>query len=434
MVGISNSLKTIANKGLWVAILLLCLYLPAIVFGVFLGDHRPSFRYSFLCVILGQYHLLKSPEGHLLNPTDSDSWAYWMTVPLWMFAFLPWFLLLTFACAMIGGTKRTILYLRRFGLTSANRIISNSLANGLRTRFRILTLDDSAFVPQHKTPALTRTLTSIACVLILLYCSLPIVAIIWKLGSLMPGNTTMRWIRGTTEWILSLGASILLGLLWWAWFVVVALIILSLRRRHCSRIRIRNQDDISRFVLRIHQLSNWLRAFRLTAPTATVITTSDEVWRPAVLAFAEHTHVIVFDISVLTPSIAWELCQVVSKNYEHVVFVAHEEQLKSWTGNPANQVTWDLIKGCLSNSTLLHYRDQMTHSERREFYRELREAATRSARPRNKLGVAPRRGFSSCVSQGLLWAAAYAITCCMATVAVASFVTAMDSVFDILEL
>jgi hypothetical protein len=49
--------------------------------------------------------------------------------------------------ALMSSRKTPVLYLRRFGLSDANRTIAQAINGGLGRQYRVITLDDSDFVP-----------------------------------------------------------------------------------------------------------------------------------------------------------------------------------------------------------------------------------------------------------------------------------------------
>lgn len=386
-----------------------------------------------LAIVLGKWlwdlvkHVGTDPTP--VRPMLADeTWTIWFLPTLWMLVLLPWFLLVLFGWALARGKKRTILYLRRFGFTSANQVISRAMEGQFRSRYRVITLDDSAFAPQHAAKAMTLTIAIMIPVLIFFIFSMMIIGIILILWKFPPSTKQMFWVYATSA-IAYFSWPTIAGLLWWACFVAATLLTLGWRRRRTARFRIQNLDDIPRCVLRAHQLAGWLRASRLMAPAATVVTTPDTIWQPAVLAFAEHTHALVFDISVLSPGVLWEMEQLGSQSLTHVVFVAHEGQFKEWTEKPTHEVTIAKIKAKLSATTILRYRDQMSALERRQFYRALKKQVESAACSRHELAPIPTPETRSLMLGILRWITAYAAVCMLATVLSVPIVRAIQRLF-----
>src|SRR5215468_1731792 len=63
--------------------------------------------------------------------------------------------------ALMSSRKIPILYLRKFGLSRANRMVTRAIEGGLGRQYRVLTLDDSDFKPLE-IPRIERILSRVA--------------------------------------------------------------------------------------------------------------------------------------------------------------------------------------------------------------------------------------------------------------------------------
>jgi hypothetical protein len=220
-------------------------------------------------------------------------------------------------CARGVGPKRLVLFLRRFGNEELNEAVLSAFRQALGRRYRIVTLDDSSFVPVGLPARIM--LTSIASAIglgFLLGAGSMIALLPFVIDSLDPDH-----IRVETEiaifacWLFSTAMAVIGALLY-------AIVFLYQRIERLSKVS--TPRDI-RFVVRaVRKAKRVRRAPSFAAPLARVVRTTDALWRDAVIALAGLADVVIIDISIPRESIVWELQQMVCLRVPYLVLRCEE--------------------------------------------------------------------------------------------------------------
>ncbi|MBY5883974.1 hypothetical protein HFN46_33240 [Rhizobium leguminosarum] len=237
-------------------------------------------------------------------------------------AFLLWTLLWYQAWLAAAGPKLTILYLRRFRLSSAQVVVTAALEQGLSKRYRVVTLDDANFPPME-VPLIYQRLSRYGGPLVWVVGMTVSVSLLTEIfDRAAPSNTGIVFgaiLAGVRLFIpeLVIGFSAMI-------IVVVAALLLQrwlVRRR--ARLSVRKVGDLDRAGRSIDELSRWGKRSALLGPRATIIRVTDDLWRQAVARLAECSNVVLVDLSSSTVNLQWELALLAERSYQHTVFIAN---------------------------------------------------------------------------------------------------------------
>jgi len=268
------------------------------------------------------------------------------------------------ALALAEGRKIPLLYLRRFGLPSSHRMMTNVIESGLSRRYRVLTLDDNDF-GAPEVPPFERRLTWLGFPV----ASFSAVVVSLSVFSLYRNGTDT--LAGALGFGLTFGFFIARyygeftnGLIWWTIFITAVLIIHRRRVKMNAAPKVRNSADLNALSELVSKLGGWLRAPAFMAPQATIATVSEPLWRETVMRLQALMPVIVTDVSVPAPSLLWEIEQLSKRNYCSTIFVGQEELVQHWmTGSSCTEA--DLrLRQLLNGQTILIYSEQGRGSSR----------------------------------------------------------------------
>jgi hypothetical protein len=193
----------------------------------------------------------------------------------------------------------------------------------LRSRFRLVTLDDTSFAPLG--PRWTSILLSLT----------PAAALLLSMALWVPEFLALaeREVRGEGTFG---------GQAWLAYRLIVKvvltgaalLLLLSMAPLVAHFARRRRADDsrgVARVVRQLKRLRSWWRAPAILAPSATVVTVADACWQQAVVDIARISSVVLIDISEPSPNICWELRAL---QRERVLLLARRDSMDAWWGVP----------------------------------------------------------------------------------------------------
>ena len=251
--------------------------------------------------------------------------------------FVVWAVLVYLSWLAAAGPKLSVLYLRRFRLTSAQAVVTAALEQGLSRRYRIVTLDDASFQPME-VPRLYRRLSRYAGPGLWLALMLVILATIWLLyaqaAPTISGMGSGLALLGMTLFMPGLLVS-LTGLLL---AVAVALLMQRWRVRRRSRLFVRTRKDIDRVETAVADLSAWAKRAALLAPRATTVKVIDALWQAVVECLAGRTNVILVDLSASTENLQWEMDLLARQSYRRTVFIADRHVESKLAAPPGHDV------------------------------------------------------------------------------------------------
>lgn len=240
------------------------------------------------------------------------------------FKLVLWLVLLYQAYLWAAGPKLTILYLRRFRLTSAQAVVTAALEKGLSKRYRVITLDDASF-PAMEVPLIYKRLSRYGGPFLWLMFIVIIIVILTMLE--MQSNPTF------TGWIPAMGyiaimmiiGPILVSLSVIIVILMVALLLQRWRVRKRAKVTVQSNDDVDKVKATIANLGCWYMRSTLLAPRATIVTVIDDLWQKVVVTLVNSSHVVLVDISNSTENLQWELALLEKYSFQNTVFVANRE-------------------------------------------------------------------------------------------------------------
>jgi hypothetical protein len=222
---------------------------------------------------------------------------------------------------LAAGRKKLILFLRRFGSEQLNDAVRALVQTRLRRRFRLVTLDDSAFSPAGALwSGLLVSLLPAGVTLILIFSSYGGFAKVAQ--SELEDETPF----GAALALLQVG---MLGLGLLAFVVCLVLTVMAIRAHFAAKRKIDSQKSRSKVVRKLRWHKSLVRAPSIAAPMATVVTTTDAEWQPTVLTIAPLCEVVLLDLSSPSDSILWELETVLSLEL-HVILLARRDKFNQW--------------------------------------------------------------------------------------------------------
>src|SRR5262249_42645581 len=187
--------------------------------------------------------------------------------------------------ALMSSRKIPILYLRKFGLSRAKRMVTRAIEGGLGRQYRVLTLDDSDFKPLE-IPRIERILSRVAIPIALLLLLVTLVSFMGgeKLG--LPEPVVVRlfyWL----PFAYGYGGILLIWPLLTLIAIVFAVLVYRWRIRRSFKLEIRSREQIYGCLIRAQRLGRWLMRPSMMAPQALVVKVIDELWQEAVSTLAE---------------------------------------------------------------------------------------------------------------------------------------------------
>lgn len=262
------------------------------------------------------------------------------------------FTLIFAAWVAAARPKRLVLFLRRFGQTSANQALSGAMYRSLGAVARLVVLDDSDFRP-IAIPVRQR--------LLLILSVLPVAAAmvgVLALGIGVKGAVVLRSenTRIQQEGFINIGprgsrlidetdytavpALLQLPQALPLWAVLAALGWLTWRgvaRGWESQRRVDDAPGLDRTLRRIDWLTRRVAAPKPLGTVATVVSSSDAMWQQVVASLANRASTIVLDVSHPTPPILWELAHCLDQHRERLLLVLDESDHWRTAGTVINE-------------------------------------------------------------------------------------------------
>ena len=276
--------------------------------------------------------------------------------------------------ALMSGRKTLVLYLRRFGLSDSNRMITRAIEGGLGRHYRVLTLDDSSFKPLE-VPRTERILSRIGIPIAVLL--LLVTFLSWGGGQgLGLPDKLLAILFVLFPFAYGFGGILLLLPLLTLMPIVVAVLIYRWRIRRRSKLEIRSEEEIHRCLIRVQGLAAWLRRPSMLAPQALVVKVTDKLWQEVVSELAEAARLVICDVSEPTKNLIWEVEHVFAEPEIKCLFVGNGPMVRSWvqeTGDEDPEAPRSWMKSLLQEQTILVF-DPTGRFPQRRFNRNLRNS------------------------------------------------------------
>jgi hypothetical protein len=222
------------------------------------------------------------------------------------------FFLLYFGWALTEGRKTPVIYLRHFGLTHGNRMITDALRGAVGSRYRAITLDDLEIEPTSP-PRLQAVLSIIAPILV----AMLLVGVGAYLDELRPPQLLDLHLGPIIiTFCVGMCAAMSSVHMW--------------RVSSRSRLHVANERDIMDVTRRVVELSHRFRGARLLEPAMTVVRVSSAEWKAMLVALLEYTENVIVDVSVPTGNLLWELRLISGSDFRQCVIVANRKSIQAW--------------------------------------------------------------------------------------------------------
>lgn len=189
-------------------------------------------------------------------------------VPFWSMVLSPF--VVVWGWMIAAGRKELILFLRRFGNEALNDAVRDLVQTRLRRRFRLVTLDDSAFSPAG--PRWSGLLVSLAPPGFIL-----LGIMLWYAGFAKVAQSELEDETPFGGALVMIQVGILaLGIL--AFITCLLLTAAAIRAHFTARRSIDSPRICSKVLRRLRRLKSFTRRPSIAAPMATVITSTDAQW------------------------------------------------------------------------------------------------------------------------------------------------------------
>ncbi len=226
------------------------------------------------------------------------------------------------------GRKRRVLFLRKFGHQPANRAVGAAIRRGLGHCARLFVLDDSRF-RAVRLPWSDR----LQAVLV----ALPFALFAALLGHVRVSDGPVRTgsAAAPARWVDSPWTDLPGAFFLWLWAAAAVLPLLAsigvaLRRAQ----RVVSVADFARLARRVAHAGTWFAAPRQMAPMMTLVRTDDAIWQQTVELLVQGSDLIVFDLSVGSEALRWEIDTCLRLAPERTLFVAVAQDAGDWHGLP----------------------------------------------------------------------------------------------------
>ena len=273
--------------------------------------------------------------------------------------------------ALLSSRKTPVLYLRRFGLSGANRMITKAIEGGLGRHYRVLTLDDSSFKPLE-VPRIERILSRIGIPMVVML----FLVTLSSFGFLGLPYTLQAILFLVFPFAYGYGGIVLLPLLLMLMPIVVAILVYRWRIRQSFKLEIGSAEEIHRCLIRVQGLAGWLRRPSLIAPQALVVKVIDKLWQDAVSQLADGVRLVICDVSEPTNNLIWEVERMSARPEVTCLFVGNGPMVRRWvqeTVDAGAETPSSRMKSLLQEQTILVF-DPTRHFAQRSFNRNLRNS------------------------------------------------------------
>ncbi len=234
----------------------------------------------------------------------------WAIPPL-IFAFL----------LTIARPKPVCLFLRRFGPHEHTEAVRDAFRRELGKRYRLVTLDDSVFVPL-RLPARETALSGTAFAMTLL-ASVGLFAATLIYFAMQFQPTITGWYGLVmVQGMLTFGAPALMLTSWVCGVSIIFFVVHTIRTSRRSRAVVRETDDIAHLASDVARLRKRTRRSLLAAPRSVVVTVRDSLWQPTVDSLISGSDAVIIDTTEMTENIRWEIERVEAHSPEKLVRIA----------------------------------------------------------------------------------------------------------------
>jgi hypothetical protein len=245
------------------------------------------FFFGWLLLILG-WLTVGAATGAILLCSFLSASEFTPTSPLWSLSFIFGGAIGLLGYSLVEGRKKTLLFLRPFGVTSANAFTVTLIGAYLRRSLRIVALNDGNL----PTPGVHRTSR-----LLFLVVAIPVMLIMTLLLAIfqpLPGQGH------------SAIPKVNLLLFYCAWGMFTAPIFRTFNARALrNQFSISSTADLGRAAKRVARVGGF--SLNVTTPQVTAFTCSDSLWQQTVAQLVDHADAVVIDLSLATHNLCWEL-------------------------------------------------------------------------------------------------------------------------------
>jgi hypothetical protein len=230
---------------------------------------------------------------------------------------------------LAAGRKQLVLFLRRFGNEALNDSVRDLVQTVLRRNARLVTLDDSVFVPLGpRWRGLAVSLVPSAIILGAI-----------ALGYAGFAKVAQSELMDETPFggplaLIQVGI-VFAGVV--AAMVAIFLFVAALRSHFVGRMAVSDDSSLARVMKRVRKLRSLARAPAIGAPMATVVNVTDPEWQETVASIAGMCDVTLIDISQPRENIRWELATLLEARIR-IILLAQREALSSWWDAAGDEV------------------------------------------------------------------------------------------------
>jgi len=218
-------------------------------------------------------------------------------------------------------TSISILFLRKFGNTSLNKDIKSAIEKTNRKDLRLVTLDDSNFIPSGSELRPLFTLFALGAALLSLIAGY--YSIIQTNFSILFGVSEGQLYGESMLGYLQLIITIILICLFIA---ISTLFVFQAKSMIMKNVKLVTDKDYSERISHItppEGFSN--RAMNLSTPISRVVGTSDNLWMQVVKLLSQKNDIVIMEISEYSESIKWEV-ELLSQNFsEKTIFLKNSK-------------------------------------------------------------------------------------------------------------
>lgn len=306
----------------------------------------------------------------LLSPELMQNPEFWMdgtkvlirAVKVWLCFFL-----IFLALTLFSGKKKTVLYLRRFR-SELSVYFTQIIEDGLGRNFRIITLDDAKF-KSLEVPNIEKWLSRIVPQLILI-AVFPFIVSMMNMW-VAPGSLQEEGYGYSLQYETTIMFAFFFVNLW---ILLILILAHRYRIRRNSKLKIQNQRDLDYACYIVAKLRYWFLRSDISAPQATVMTVSDDLWRTAVIRLKEESEVALIDLSEPSENLIWEIKHILDSDQPHV-FIAEATKLEDWlSSNKQTLSEGENLTEILKEQEILTYRANNDNSACSNFRKNLNRA------------------------------------------------------------